>query len=159
MTLLMITIIKCFISYHISYQSDHIIKLTKLPNTSIRRPQKFNRTVPWIRVSKWQKPFEASWRPTTVLFCSYWLSPIGMKENTLIKSHRTEAFVSSRWFQVLGIPTNFADPLHWFFWACRMVLKFKIWSYKDHRHSEHCFKLFWRHNHHSSCFYITFNKQ
>ena len=30
------------------------------------------------------------------------------------------------WFQVLGIPTNFACPLHWSFWACRTVSKFKI---------------------------------
>ena len=31
-----------------------------------------------------------------------------------------------RWFQVLGIPTNFAGLLHWSFWACTTVSKFKI---------------------------------
>ena len=31
-----------------------------------------------------------------------------------------------RWFQVLEIPTNFAGPLYWSFWASRTVSKFKI---------------------------------
>ena len=64
------------------------------------------------------------------------------------------AFTSilTMWFQVLGIPTNFAGPLYWSFWACTAVSKFEMCSYKNHRHSEYCSKLFWRHSRHSSCF-------
>ena len=45
-------------------------------------------------------------------------------------------------------------PLHWSFSACRTISKSKICFLKDHKHSEYCSKLSWRHSRHSSCLQI-----
>ena len=88
--------------------------------------------------------------------CKFWSNTkIGHVTN---KKSEEVSVGLTRWFQVLGIPTNFSGPLHWSFWACRTVSKFKIFCWKDHKHSVYCLKLFWRHNRHSSCSQIMFNE-